>query len=442
MKKNQINYLDFAQELVKFAQKNGASQTQIAISTAKHFTVEVREGNIEKLQDSTSSTLSLKLIVNDKVATAQSSDLSKDTIEQLIKNSIKRANYSNPDKYASLPEKQKPSFSYNDLKIYDPTLEELPAERKISSAKEIEKIATSDSRIRLSLGSFFSTSIYEYYLSNSNGFAGVNKTSRCSAGVWLQSGEGENQYQDGAMESAISYQNLPQNEVIAKTAINRVCRMLGARKIESCKVPVVFEPRMTASLLGFLASCLHGSAIYTNRSFLVGKLGQKIAGDNITIIDDPTLVAYPGSRPFDAEGVPSQKTNVIQNGKLNNYLLDTYSAKKLNLKSTGNAGGATNFYLKEGIHSQEDIIKSVDKGFLLVNTIGQGTVPTTGDISRGAFGLWIEKGEISFPVMEITFSGNLADILNNIEMLGNDPEKNRNIFGPTIKVAELTLSGK
>ncbi len=438
----ETNYLDYAHKLVEFAQKNGANQVQIAISAAKHFTVEVREGNIEKLQNSSSSSLSLKVIVDEKVATANSSDLSQDTIEQLIKSTIKRASYSNPDKYALLPEKQEPTISYIDLKIFDPQVEEIPAEKKIIRAKEIEKIATSDKRIRLSLGSFFSTSIFEYYLTNSNGFSGINKSSRCNAGVWLQSGEGENQYQDGAMESAISFQFLPENEIIAKTAINRVCRMLGAKKIESRKVPVVFEPRMTASLLGFLASCLHGSAIYSNRSFLVGKLGQKIAGSNITLIDDPTLIAYPGSRPFDAEGVPSRQTTVIQNGILNSYLLDTYSARKLNLNSTGNAGGATNFYLKEGNLSQDEIIKSVDKGLLLVNTIGQGTVPTTGDISRGAFGLWIEKGEISFPVMEITFSGNLADILNNIEMIGNDPEKNRSIFGPTIKVAELTLSGK
>ncbi len=438
----QYNYSDLTQELVNFAKKNGAKQTQVSISTSKHFSVEVREGIIEKLQDSISSSLSLKVIVDNKVATAQSSDLNKDTLESLVLSTIKRVNYSNPDEYAELPKKEEIQISYEKLKIFDPKLEEIPTEKKIANSIEIEKIAKSDKRIRLSLGSFFSTSIFEYYLSNSNGFTGTNKTSRCSTGVWLQSGEGENQYQDGASESAISFDDLPHIETIAQTAVHRVCRMLNARKIETCKVPVIFEPRMTASILSFLATCIHGQAIYTNRSFLTGKIGQKISGSNITIIDDGTLIGYNGSKPFDSEGVPSRKTNTIENGILNSYLLDSYSARKLGLKSTGNAGGTTNFFLKEGNYTKDEIIKTTDKGFLLVNTIGQGTVPTTGDISRGAFGLWIEKGEISYPVMEITFSGNLSEILNNIEMIGNDPEKNRNIFGPTIKVAELTLSGK
>ncbi len=217
---------------------------------------------------------------------------------------------------------------------------------------------------------------------------------------------------------------------------------MNSRKIPTQSVPLVLEPAMTARILGFLASCISGRMIYMNQSFLAGKINEEIAQKNLKIIDDGTMPGKFGSRRFDSEGVPTRYTPILENGILKNYLLDTYSAKKLNMKSNGHSGGTTNFYLEAGKHSPEDIIKSVDKGLLLVKTIGQGTMPSTGSISTGAYGIWIEKGELTYPVHEITINGNLGDILKNIEMIGNDLVFDRSTVGPTIKVNGISISGE
>ncbi|MBP1691196.1 MAG: microcin-processing peptidase 1, partial [Bacteroidetes bacterium] len=207
-------------------------------------------------------------------------------------------------------------------------------------------------------------------------------------------------------------------------------------------VPVILEPPMTGSLLSFLFNCVNGNSIYLKQSFLAGKVGEKVGNDLVTVIDDGTLPGGIGTKPFDAEGVPTQRTVVMEKGVLRSYLMDTYAARKLGMKSTGNASGANNLYLAAGTSTPEEIIRSVDKGLLLTGTIGFGLVPTTGDISRGAFGLWIEKGEIAFPVSEITISGNLGQILRGIQMVGNDLKFKDSITGPTMKIAEMTVGGK
>ena len=182
--------------------------------------------------------------------------------------------------------------------------------------------------------------------------------------------------------------------------------------------------------------------MYLRQSFLAGKIGEKVGSDGVTIVDNGVLPGGIGTRPFDSEGVPARRTVVMERGVLKSYLLDTYASRKLSMKSTGNSSGANNLYLAAGTSTPEEIIKSVDKGLLLTDTIGFGLVATTGDISRGAFGLWIEKGEIAFPVAEITISGNLGKVLAGIEMVGNDLEFKDSVTGPTVKVDEMTIGGK
>ena len=190
--------------------------------------------------------------------------------------------------------------------------------------------------------------------------------------------------------------------------------MIGGKKIETQKVPIVFDQQMSARLLGFLSQAVSGGSIYMNQSFLVNKLGTQIANKNINIIDDPLIPGRTGSRPFDSEGVVGKKLNIIENGVLKNYLLDTYSANKLKMKTTGHASGTSNYFLTAGKHKPEDIIKSVKKGMLLVKTIGFGFNQTTGDLSTGAYGIWIENGKLTYPVSEITISGNLGKMLIEI----------------------------
>jgi PmbA protein len=213
---------------------------------------------------------------------------------------------------------------------------------------------------------------------------------------------------------------------------------------------VVFDPNMAASLLRTILSAASGSTIYRNASFLTGKVGEQVARSNLSIVDDGRMVGHLGSRPFDGEGLPTRRTVVIQDGVLASYLLDTYTGRKLGLASTGNASRSlgqpptvspTNSHVVPGPYTPEEIIRSVDRGLYLTEMIGFGVNLVTGDYSRGAVGLWIEKGEPAYPVEEITIAGNLKNMLQQVEMIGNDLEWRGTIAAPTLKIARMTVAG-
>jgi PmbA protein len=436
------NMKELAESLVEYGRKKGAGQIQVSINSSNDFNADVREGKIEKLQEAGDSGLSLKVILDNKVATASSSDFAIDTLHGLIDDAIQRAKLTSADPFSALPDKEDILISAEKLEMFDQSVIDMAPEKKIAYALELDKIGKSDKRIKTSTGSSYSTTYGESILANSNGFSGSYKYTRCSAGIGLQAGEGDNFFEDGWYDSRIKLSTMPKPEEIAKIAIERVTRLIGAKKIDSQKVPVIFEPRMTSSLLGFLMQCITGNAIYLSQSFLKDKLNTKIGSDLVNIIDDGTIPGAVGSKPYDGEGVPTRKTVVFENGVLKSYLMSTYSARKLKSKSTGNASGANNLYLSAGKSTLDEMIKSIDKGLLLTNTIGQGTVPTTGDYSKGAYGIWIENGKLSYPVAEITISGSLGKMLSDIVMIGDDLKFNRSITGPSIKIAEMSISGK
>lgn len=435
------NYQNLAEQIVEKAIKKGASEAQCSIYDGVRFSVDVREGEIEQLISAGSTSLSLKIIVDNKVSTASTSDLSKKTIDDLIDNAINKTKYLSRDEFASLPELEKIDFEIEKLKLYDDAAEKVSPQKKAALAIELEKMCLSNSRIKRSTGASFSNSYGTTYLANSKGFSSNYKSSNCYIGVGLQAGEDDNLYEDGYYDSSRSFNDLLPIETIADKAISRTVRMIGARKISTQNVPVILEPDMSAQmLLGFLVECLSGSNIYMKRSFLAGKIGELVANSQITLIDDPLLPGARGSVPFDRDGVPARRKTIIENGVLKSYFLDNYSAKKLSLKPNG--PGPTNLKLLPGEYSQDQIISSVDKGLLLCSTIGQGTVPTSGDLSKGAYGIWIEKGKLTYPVNEITISGNLGNMLKNITMIGNDPNPRTSISAPTLLISEMTVSGK
>jgi PmbA protein len=217
------------------------------------------------------------------------------------------------------------------------------------------------------------------------------------------------------------------------------------------KAAIVFDPRMAQSLLAHVFEAVSGDSIYQDASFLTGKLGERVAAETVTIIDDGTMPGLWGTSPFDAEGVPSRRTPVIERGVLKNYLLNTYTAKKLGLKSTGNASrglsGATyvgngNFFLEPGVASEEELLKQVGTGFYVTELLGQGVNVVNGDYSRGAAGLWIENGELAYPVAEVTIAGNLKDMLMSIEAVGRDLEFRSSMASPPVMIREMTISGQ
>jgi PmbA protein len=444
--KMSVKLKELAESLVDFGKVNGADEMEISILDGYEFSVDVRFGKIENLIEAGSRSLGLRVIKDKKTAFASSSDLSKETLQHLVKNAIKRARLASPDEFSGLPSLSKKRIDISSLKLFDPEIPSLESAKKIALAIETEKIALEDKRISNSHGSSFETREIRIVFANSIGFLEEYEQTFCGLSLGLLAGETDNQVEDYWSSSKLHFKELDSPEEVAKKAVERTVRQIKARKIKTQKVPVIFEPMMTSWLLGFLFACVSGISIYQKTSFLVDKLGERIGNERLTVYDDGLMPGRLGTRPFDAEGVPSQKTLVVYKGMLKNYLCNTYAARKLNLKSTGSSTGTgvipSNFYLKAGNTPPEKIISSLEKGLILVRTIGHGLNPVTGDISRGAFGLWVEKGEIAYPVSEITISGNLGEILNNIEVVGNDLDFRSPLSGPTIRIKELTVAGQ
>jgi PmbA protein len=444
-KKSQ-DLMDTAQSLVSFARSQGAEETEVTILDGLEFNVDVREGRIENLVEAGSRYLGLRVIKDKKTAYATTSDLTKDTLQHLVVNAIRRAEMANPDEFAGLPIPIESPVDAASLNIYDPEIAALSTEEKIRLTTETEKIALVDKRITNSYGASFETKEIRSILANSFGLNQDYQETFYSLSVGLQAGDTDNKVEGFWSSVKRHFIELDPPEKVAKIAVERTVRQLQPRKITTQNVPVIFEPTMTSWLLGFLFSCVSGIYVYQKLSFLAEKLGEKIGNEKISVYDDGQLPGLLGTRPYDSEGVPSQKSTVIDKGTLKNFLCNTYAAKKLNLQSTGNADGTgvgpNNFYLQNGDTTPEDIIRQTDRGLLLIRTLGHGLNPVTGDISRGAFGLWIENGEILHPVSEITISGNLGTILSQIEAIGNDLEFRSSIAGPTIKIGELTVAGE
>jgi len=435
-----------AERLLSFGRSQGADEIEVSILDGIEFSVDVRLGKIENMVEAGSRYLGLRLIKDNKTAYATSSDLKMETLERLVKNAIHRASLANPDEFAGLPVLKQREFDTSTLGLFDPSILDLDVHHKIALATETEKIALSDKRITNSHGANFETKVINSVLANSHGFIHEYKESFCSLSLGIQAGKTDNKVEDFWSSTSRHFHELEPPEKVGKIAVQRAVRQLNPQKIKTQSVPVIFEPTMTSWLLGFLFGCISGMAVYQKLSFLSDKLGKKIGNENIAVYDDGQMTGRLGTRPYDSEGVPTGRHCVIEKGTLKNFLCNTYAGKKLDLPSTGNADGAgvgpNNFFLQAGEKSPENIIQNTEKGLILIRTIGHGLNPVTGDISRGAFGLWVENGEIVYPVSEITIAGNLGTILNQIEELGNDLEFRSSICGPTIKIQELTVAGK
>ncbi len=434
-----------AESLVTFGRACGADEIDAGIGESEEFSVEVRLGRIESLVEAGSRYAGIRVIKDKRTAYASSSDLSREALERLIRGAVQRAELAQPDPFAGLPEPSPRRVDAEALDIFDPEIETLEARTKIGLALETERIALADKRITNSHGAGFSTHVARTALAASNGFSGTYAKTYCGLGLGLQAGQTDDLVEDDWHSSQIHFRDIEKPEAIARKAVERTVRQLNPRRIPTQRIPVVFEPPMTGSLLGFLFGCLTGTAVYQKTTFLADKLGQRIGPPGLTVIDDGLLPRRIGTGPYDSEGVPSQRTVVVENGVLKSFLCNAYVSRKLGLPLTGNADGGgvgpNNFYLEPGPHAPADILRSCDRALLLIRTLGHGLNPVTGDISRGAFGLWIEKGEIAYPVSGITIAGNLGRLLEELEMIGDDLEFRGSIAGPTVKVAEMMVSG-
>jgi len=438
--------IELAERIVGLGRQMGADEVEAAASDGREFSVDVRFGNVENLVEAGSRYLSFRIIKDKKTAHGTSSDLQDETLERLVRNAVDRAALGSRDECAGLPPLSPDRIDIASLRLYDPRVAELQASQKIRLAKETERIALEDKRITNSHGASFITNEVTAVLASSNGFVGSYDQTFCSLSVGLQAGETDEKVEDYWVSVDRFVQNLEPPETVAKKAVERTVRQLHPRKVRTQTVPVIFEPGMTDWLVGFLFSCISAVAVYQKTTFLAGRLGERIGNEKITVIDDGLMPGRLGSRPFDSEGVPCRKTIVFENGVLRHFLCSTYAGRKLGLPPTGNSDGGSvgpnNFYLQPGTSTPREIIASTERGLILTRTIGHGLNPVTGDVSRGAFGLWVEGGEIAFPVSEVTIAGNLEQILGQVAMVGNDLDFRAPVCGPTIKVAAMTVAGE
>ena len=442
-----------AMDVVAKAMQRGATAADAIVRDATEFSTLVRMGEVETLKEAGSRGVGLRVFQGKRVASTYSSDFTEEGIERLVNGALDLAKVTSEDPASGLPDSSELGTLSGDLHLYFDDVYSLPPEERIEYARRAEKAALDfDPRIRNSEGGGFDASTGRKVLANSLGFVGEYRRSSCSiTAVPIARDEKGGMQRDYWYSAARSLAKLESPESVGREAARRTIRRLGARKVPSTRVPVVLDRTIAASVLGNIFEAASGDSIYRQSSFLVGKLGERIAGENITVIDDGTMPGGFGTTPFDGEGVPSRKTVVIENGVLKSYLLNTYTARKLGLKTTGNAArglagnpgiGSGNFFLQPGQHSPQQIIAGVKRGFFVTEFLGFGVNLVTGDFSRGATGIWIENGELTFPVEEVTIAGNLKDMLNNISEIGSDLEFRSSTACPTLRIDGMTLAGE
>jgi PmbA protein len=442
---------DLATEVLHHAQRLGAHAGDVIIATGESFSAGVRLREVEKILNSREKRMGLRLFVGQSSALTSTANFTREAVTSLVEETIALAKATAADAFSGLPEAQELARELPDLDLSDPT-PSLTAEDKIALAREAEAAALGvDPRITNSEGAEFSNSVREILYANSLGFLGRYHTTSYSISTVPVASDNGTMQRDYWYSSHRKLSGLEPAAAVGKKAAERTIRRLGARRVKTQEAPVIFDPEMAASLLRHLAGAVSGSSLYRKTSFLLDKLGEKIAAAGIWIDDDARLPSALGSKPFDGEGLPTRRTPIVEDGVLTNYLLDTYSARKLGLRSTGNASRSftdapsaspTNFFLKPGTTSPRDIIQSVRSGLYVTELSGFGVNPVTGDYSRGAVGLWIENGEFAYPVEEITIAGNLLEMFQNVEVIGNDLELRGTIAAPTVKITRMTIAGE
>jgi PmbA protein len=447
--------LELASDLVKRAQARGASVAECTVHEGAHLSAKVRLQEPELVEEAASRSLGLRVMLGQKVAVTYTSDLSKHGIGRLLDDALELAELSQPDPFAGPPDAALLSTAsqHRELDLFDPAIDGVDAAEAVRRAREGERAALEfDPRITNTEGATFTRASGGSALVTSGGFQGVTRGTHASIVVSpVVDDEGGKKRSGYYWSSRRHLAQLEAEEEVGREAARRTLRKLGARKVESQEVPVIFDPDAARAMLGLVAGCVSGGAIWRRSSYLLERLETPIASELVTILDDPLIVRGPGSRAFDGEGLLSRTNAVVERGVLKSYQLDTYSAKKLGMQSTANAargssGGvgvsSTNFQLLAGTTAPEDIIRSTQRGLYVTSMMGFGFNAVTGDFSRGAAGFWIENGELSFPVSEVTISLNLDELLKRIDAVGTDLDLKTSIAAPTFRVSRMTLAGK
>jgi PmbA protein len=445
-----------ATDVVAKALKAGATDAEAVVYEGDEFSALVRLGQVETLKESGSRAVGLRVFIGQRTASTSSSDFSGESIGRLVDGAVTLAKITSEDPFAGLPEAHEFGRLEGDLRLYFDDVNEMPPAERIEIARRTEAAAMAyDTRIQNSGGGDFDTATSHKILVNSRGFVGEYQRSYCGFSTQpIAQDEKGGMQRNYWFSAARTVKKLESPEEIGQEAARRTLKRLGARQVKTQKAPVIFSPEIAKSIVGNIFEAANGDSIYRNASFLSGLLGEQVAGENITVVDDGTLIFDGiggfGTRPFDGEGLPTRRTVLVERGVLKSYVMNTYTARKLGMQSTGNASrglagnpgiGAGNFYLEPGTLTPQQIVGDVKSGLYVTETMGFGVNLVTGDYSQGASGMWIENGEMAFPVEEITIAGNLKDMYKNIVAIGNDLVFRGASAAPTIRVEGMMIAG-
>lgn len=426
-----------ALELAK-ASTDGA---EVAVTKTTGIGVSTRYGEVENVEFNSDGALGITVYHQNRKGSASSTDLSPDAIKRTVQAAIDIARYTSTDPNAGPADRDLLAFEAPDLDLYHPW--EIDADRAIELAAQAEQAALqADSRITNTEGGSFNSHVGIKVFGNSHGMLQSYCSSRHSLSSCViaeQNGEMERDY---AYTIGRDINDLQSADWVGAECARRVLSRLAPRKLSTMKAPVIFAPEVATGLFGHLVGAISGGSVYRKSTFLLDALGTQILPEWLTIEEKPHLLKGLASTPFDSEGVRTQARDIIKQGVLQNWLLTSYSARKLGLQSTGHAGGIHNWRIAGQGHSFEDMLKQMGRGLVVTELMGQGVSAITGDYSRGAAGYWVENGEIQYPVSEITIAGNLKDMWRNMVTVGNDIETRSNIQCGSVLLPEMKIAGQ
>ena len=444
--------LELAGRLIELAKAAGAEQADVVAVSSTDSSTTVRLQQVEKVSESTSRAVGLRVIEGGRQAVVSTSDVSDTALSETVQTALELARVSEPDPYAGLADPKQQARTAPQLGLFDEAIPIVNGDERRERALACEQAALdADERIGNSGGATFGTRVSTFALVDSNGFAGAYTGTSASMWVEVMAQEEDGQLRNaGWQTSARQLHRLETAEDVGREAAARALRQLGAAKASTCEVPVVWEARMAAGLAGIVSGAASGEALYRRATFLAGREGEPVASPLVTIVDDSSLGGRLGSRPFDGEGIATRSNPLIESGVFAGFLFDSYNARRLDAASTGSAWrgvgglpqiGSGNLSIEAGESTPEEIIGQVEDGLYLTTLMGFGINYTTGDFSRGAAGIWIRNGELAEPVMEINVSGNLLEMFANIDAVGNDAQWFGASSAPTLRMSRMTVSG-
>ena len=433
-----LRIIDF---VLSQSKKMGATDAEADIGAGIGLSANVRKGVIDKLEYENEKGLSITLYINGKKGSASSSDFGDNALKNTVEAAFNIAKHASHDKHAGLVEKKLMAKNIADLNLYHPC--NISPEAAIDLAIECEQSAFDcDKRITNSDGSIVSTFSGINIYGNTNDFINGWRWSSHMIECTVIAEDNSGMQRDGWYSKTCDFDDLQSIKDIGKEATRRATTRLGARKLSTCEVPVIFEAPVASGLFSAFITAISGASLYRRASFLLDKKDKQVFANHINISENPHLKKALGSAPFDNDGVATKKRTLINEGILEDYVLSGYSARKLGLQTTGNAGGVHNLIVKPNKKNLDDIIVEMNKGLLITDMIGFGVNQITGDYSRGASGFWIENGEIAYPVEEITIAGNLTEMYKNIICIGNDVDQRGNILTGSVMIDKMIVAGK